>query len=204
MNKKIIIGVILLAIGAIFYLFIIITGATSGEIGVSVLIPYLGSLFLIPGYLCLYYGLSLRNRGIMILITGLLLILPCVIFIGVLLIDPFLAWADLIIAIYTMFIVMWIIIFILPSMYMISSGRLSDKIKYNKKILRYYLLAIGVILVGMWFYLGIFGLIADSAGTDFRTFFFQNIWISIPIGIVIGPIIVAVAWALRRHRRLLT
>ena len=126
MNKKIIIGIILLAIGAIFYLFIIITGATSGEIGVSVLIPYLGSLFLIPGYLCLYYGLSLRNRGIMILITGLLLILPCVIFIGVLLIDPFLAWVDLIIAIYTMFIVMWIIIFILPSVYMISSGRLSE------------------------------------------------------------------------------
>ncbi len=195
MKKKSIVGIILLIIWVIFYIYILITGAD--EIGVSVLLLYLGGIFAIPGYFCLYYGLSLRNRGVMILISGLLLIFPLVIFIAVLLIDPFLAWSDLIIAIYTMFIVMWIIMFILPGVYMISFGRLPDKTKYNKKILRYYIAAIVVILVGMWFYLDIFGLIAGSAGTDFRSFFFQNIWISIPIGIVIGPIILAVAWGLR-------
>ena len=198
MKKKSIVGIILLIIWVIFYCYVIITGAD--EIGVNVLIPYFAGIFAIPGYLCLYYGLSLRNRGIMILISGLLLILPCVIFIAMLLIDPFLAWTDLIIAIYTMFIVMWVIIFIIPSVYMISSGRLPDNTKYNKKILRYYLAAIVAILVGMWFYLGIFGLIAESAGTDFRSFFFQNIWISIPIGMIIGPIIVFVAWEFRKQR----
>jgi hypothetical protein len=197
MKKKIIVGIILLIIWAIFYCFVIITGGD--EISASVLIHYLVGIFAIPGYLCLYYGLSLRNRGIMIFITGLLLILPCVIFIAILLIDPFLAWTDLIIAIYTMFIIIWILFFILPSVYMISSGRLPDNTKYNKKILRYYLAAIGAIFVGMWFYLGIFGLIAESAGTDFRSFFFQNIWISIPIGAIIGPIIVCVAYEFRRH-----
>lgn len=198
MKKKSIVGIILLIIWVIYYCYVIITGAN--EIGVNVLIPYFAGIFAIPGYLCLYYGLSLRNRGIMILISGLLLILPCVIFIAMLLIDPFLAWTDLIIAIYTMFIAMWVIIFIIPSVYMISSGRLPDNTKYNKKILRYYLAAIVAILVGMWFYLGIFGLIAESAGTDFRSFFFQNIWISIPIGMIIGPIIVVVAWEFRKQR----
>ena len=197
MKKKIIVGIILLIIWAIFYCYVIITGGV--DISVSVLIHYLVGIFAIPGYLCLYYGLSLRNRGIMIFITGLLLSLPCVIFIAILLIDPFLAWTDLIIAIYTMFIVIWILFFILPGVYMISSGRLPDNTKYNKKILRYYLAAIGTILVGMWFYLGIFGLIAGSAGTDFRSFFFQNIWISILIGAIIGPIIVCVAWEFRSY-----
>ena len=198
MKKKIIVGIILLIIWAIFYCYVIITGAD--EISVSVFIHYLVAIFAIPGYLCVYYGLSLRNRGIMTLISGLLLILPCGIYIAILLIDPFLAWTDLIIAIYTMFIVIWIISFILPSVYMIYSGRLPDNTKYNKKILRYYLAAIWVSLMGMWFYLGIFGLIAASAGTDFRSFFFQNIWISIPIGAIIGPIIACVAWEFRHQR----
>ena len=198
MKKKSIVGIILLIIWVIYYCYVIITGAD--EFSVNVLIHYLLVIFAIPGYLCLYYGLSLRNSGIMILISGLLFILPCVIYIAMLLIDPVLAWTDLIIAIYTMLIVMWIIIFIIPSVYMINSGRLPDKTKYNKKILRYYLAAIMVILVGRWFYLGIFGLIAESAGTDFRSFFFQNIWISIPIGMIIGPIIVVVAWEFRKQR----
>jgi len=198
MKKKIIVGIILLIIWAIFYCYVIITVAD--EISVSFFIHYLVAIFAIPGYLCVYYGLSLRNRGIMTLISGLLLILPCGIYIAILLIDPFLAWTDLIIAIYTMFIVIWIISFILPSVYMIYSGRLPDNTKYNKKILRYYLAAIWVSLMGMWFYLGIFGLIAASAGTDFRSFFFQNIWISLPIGMIIGPIIVVVAWEFRRQR----
>ena len=198
MKKKSIVGIILLIIWVIYYCYVIITGAD--EFSVNVLIHYLLVIFAIPGYLCLYYGLSLRNRGIMILISGLLFILPCVIYIAMLLIDPFLAWTDLIIAIYTMLIVMWIIIFIIPSVYMINSGRLPDNTKYNKKILRYYLAAIMVILVGMWFYLGIFWLIAESSGTDFRSFFFQNILISIPIGMIIGPIIVVVAWEFRKQR----
>ena len=198
MKKKSIVGIILLIMWVIFFIFILIISGAE-EIGVNVLIPYLLAIFAIPGYFCLYYGLSLRNRGIMLLISGLLLIFPLVIFIAALLVDPFIVWADLIIAIYTMFIVMWIIMFILPSVYMIYSGKLPDNPKYNKKILRYYIAAIAVILVGMWFYLGIFGLIAESAGTDFRSFFFQNIWISIPIGVVLGPIIVCVAWNLRSH-----
>ena len=196
-KKNIIAGIILLIIWVIYYCFVIITKAD--EIRASLLIPYLAGIFALPGYLCLYYGLSLRNRGIMILFSGLLLIIPCGIFIAILQIDPFIAWADLIIALYTMVIVIWIISFILPSGYMIYSGRLPDNTKYNKKFLRYYIAGIGTSLVGMWFYLGLFGLIGETKGTDFRTSFFQNIWISIPIGIVIGPFIVGFLWEFRKR-----
>jgi len=136
----------------------------------------------------------------MLLISGILLILPCMIFIIILSFGPVVIWSDLIIALYVMAIFMWILLFNVPSVYMITKAETT----YKKKTLRYYILAISATLVGMWFYLGIGGLIASSAGTNFRSFFFQNIWISIPIGFIIGPIIVGIAYALRRNRGLLS
>jgi len=68
-NKKVIVGIILLAIWGIYFIALILIGRGSEQLYLNISIIYLMYLFAIPGFLLLYYGLSYPERGIMLIIA---------------------------------------------------------------------------------------------------------------------------------------
>ena len=65
LNKKIIVGSILLLIWAIFFIVLLFFGRGSEEFYLNIFMVYFVCIFAIPGCLVLYYGLSYPERGIM-------------------------------------------------------------------------------------------------------------------------------------------
>ena len=202
LNKKIIVGSILLLIWAIFFIVLLFFGRGSEEFYLNIFMVYFVCIFAIPGCLVLYYGLSYPERGIMLIITGFLLSLPLIIFTISLLIDPILVWTDLVITIYIMLMILWVLLLLIPGIYIIYATNPKKDRKYSKNILRYHFVTVSLTFIGIT----LFNLIAYQMslaydpGVTFRDTFFANFWIAIPIGFLLGIGLLALGWILYELR----
>ena len=119
--------------------------------------------------------------------------LPCIIFIISLIIDPILPWTDFVIAVYTILVIFWSLLFIIPAVYIIYATNPKKDRKYSKNVLRFQTIAGSSTLIGM----GLFYLIGfqiSQPSVTIRDFFFAYFWISIPIGFILGLSLLVLGW----------
>lgn len=134
------------------------------------------SWLIIPGYILLYKGLSKRNRGIMLNLTGLIYTISILILSISLIDNPAIEWPDLIITYYIIAIIFYCLVFIIPGGYMISSSMPSSKTKYNHTKLSFYVGIVIMVFISTVIIIAVGGAIATSTNPElnFRDYFFQN------------------------------
>lgn len=195
-NKlKIKLGGILLAIGVLVITFAFIPGFyVPGEIS-----PIL-SIFLIfnpIGYGLLMSGLSYRNKGIMLIINGIIFMVPMWIH-GIILIDNPIPWMDLVTIIYIFLHLFLALIFIFPAIYLIYTHMPSPKTQYNNSLVGWTIGISILTLICTTIVTMAGGAIATSShDINFRSYFFHNFGYCLGLGFLLSSLLIGFGYLLR-------
>ena len=129
--------------------------------------------------------------GICLICGGMFIIIPLLVSISNIIINPARPWADLIITFDLWFIFFCILIFVLPAIYLMYTSRLSSPIKYNGPALAWYIGITILTLICIIIITLAGGVIAESShGTDFRTYFYHNFGYCLGIGFLFSLLVI--------------
>lgn len=180
---KIKIGGILLAIGALIFFVQILVKIQPMSFIISIVMSLVGYGYLLK-------GLSDRNRGIALIISGLCFIIPLLVYIAITS-NSTLPWKDLIITIYLILICFSTLIFVLPGIYLIYYSFNSDNKKYHGRLMSWL---IGITIMTLFCTTVITaagGAIATSRlELDFRSYFYDNFMSCLGLGFLAGLLLI--------------
>lgn len=190
---KIKIGAILLPIGVIMLTILLIPFTPDLGAGMALFIPF--SFLLTPaGYGLLMAGLSYRNKGIMLIINGLIFMLPMWIH-GIILIDNPIRWMDLVTIIYIILHLFLGFIFIFPGIYLIYTNMPNPKLEYNPYLLGWTIGISILTLICTTITTAVGGAIASEAhDVNFRAFFFHNFGYCFGVGFLISSLLICLGY----------
>ena len=187
---KIKLGAIFLALG-IITLVVFLTPVQIPDLGAGVLFIILCLIFLPPvGYGLLMAGLSYRNKGIMLIINGIVFMIPMWIH-GIFLIGNPIQWMDLITIIYIILHLFLAFIFIFPGIYLIYTNIPNPKIEYNSSLLGWTIGIAILTLICTIIITAAGGAIVTSAhDMNFRVYFFHNFGYCFGLGFLISSLLI--------------
>ncbi|MFX1323194.1 MAG: hypothetical protein ACFFAQ_16285 [Promethearchaeota archaeon] len=194
---KIKLGAIFLSIG-IITLVIFLTPAQIPDLGATVLFIIVCLIFLPPvGYGLLMAGLSYRNKGIMLIINGIVFMIPMWIH-GIFLIGNPIQWMDLITIIYIILHLFLALIFIFPGIYLIYTNIPNPKTEYNSSLLGWTIGISILTLICTTLVTVVGGVIATSAhDMNFRVYFFRNFGYCLGVSFLISSLLIGLSYIFR-------
>ncbi|MFX1408828.1 MAG: hypothetical protein ACFFA6_00630 [Promethearchaeota archaeon] len=196
-NKlKIKLGIIFLGLGVGFLLIIIgLASVPRLQIPIPLVIF---EIFPFVGYGFLMSGLSYKNKGIMLMVTGIIFMLPMWIHGTVLLVNPTIAWVDLIIAIYITLHLFLALIFIFPAIYLIYTHIPSPKIQYYSPLVGWSIGITILTLICTTIITTAGGAIANSSqGVNFRDYFFNSFGYCLGLGFLLSNLLIGLGYILQ-------
>jgi hypothetical protein len=190
---KIEIGAIFLTIGTI--LLIILLMPNTPDLGESMILLIIFGMLLPPaGYGLLMAGLSYRNKGIMLIINGIVFMIPMWIN-GIILIDNPIKWMDLVTVIFIILHLFLAFIFIFPGIYLIYTNLPNPKLEYNQYLLGWTIGISILTLICTTIVTAVGGAIASEAHyINFRTYFFHNFGYCLGIGLLISSLLISLGY----------
>lgn len=196
---KITLGIIFSAVGISIYLIFIGLAAIPGfQMPPAMFIIFNISLFLpFVGYGFLMSGLSYRNKGIMLIINGIIFMVPMWIH-GIILIDNPIPWMDLVTIIYIILHLFLGLIFIFPAIYLIYTHVPSPKTQYNNSLLGWSIGITILTLICTTIVTVAGGAIAtNSHDIDFRYYFFHNFGYCLGLGFLLSSLLIGFGYLLQ-------
>ncbi len=148
-------------------------------------------IFLPPvGYGFLISGLSYRNKGIMLIINGIIFMIPMWVH-GIILTDNPIPWMDLVTIIYIILHLFLVLIFILPGIYLIYTSMPTPKIELKSTFLGWYIGITILTLICTTIVTAAGGVIATSAhDIDFRVYFLHNFGYCLGLGFLLSFLLI--------------
>ncbi|MFX1316963.1 MAG: hypothetical protein ACFE9T_13965 [Promethearchaeota archaeon] len=200
-NKlKIKLGAIFIGVGITIFLIIIGSAQIPGiQMPQGIIIIYMISISLpFVGYGFLMSGLSYTNKGIMLIITGIIFMLPMWIHGTILLVNQPIAWVDLIIAIYITLHLFLMLIFIFPAIYLIYTHIPSPKVQYYSPLVGWSIGITILTLICTTIVTTAGGAIATSShDIDFRDYFFNSFGFCLGLGFLLSNLLIGLGYILQ-------
>lgn len=190
---KIQIGAIFLAIGTIILIILLIPNTPDLGEAMPILIIF-GMLLPPAGYGLLMAGLSYRNKGIMLIINGIVFMIPMWIN-GIILIDNPIQWMDLVTIIFIILHLFLAFIFIFPGIYLIYTNLANPKLEYNVYLLGWTIGISILTLISTTIVTAVGGAIASEAhDINFRLYFFRNFGYCLGLGFLVSSLLIGLGY----------